>query len=84
MEHLKSARPVTDADRAEVTELWVGKYLRTVTYQRMNREGSLEMAPHCATVSLAEGMVSHARTAQIRTERWAPVGAGAGGAERRA
>jgi sulfopropanediol 3-dehydrogenase len=58
--------------------LWVGKYLRTVTYQHMNREGSLEMAHHCAIESLAEGMVAHARTAQIRTERWAPVGAGAG------
>jgi sulfopropanediol 3-dehydrogenase len=53
--------------------LWVGKYLRTVTYQHMNREGSLEMAHHCEVESLAEGMVSHARTAQIRTERWAPV-----------
>lgn len=54
--------------------LWVGKYLRTVTYQHMNREGSLEMAHHCEIESLAEGMVSHARTAQIRTERWAKVG----------
>ena len=56
--------------------LWVGKYLRTVTYQHMDRDGSLEMAHHCAIEAHAEGMVAHARTAEIRTERWAKVGAG--------
>lgn len=56
--------------------LWVGKYLRTVTYQHMDRDGSVEMAHHCAIEARAEGMVAHARTAEIRTQRWATVGAG--------
>jgi sulfopropanediol 3-dehydrogenase len=58
--------------------LWVGKYLRTVTYQHMDRPASVEMAGHCEVESLAEGMVSHARTAQIRAERWAEAEAGVG------
>jgi sulfopropanediol 3-dehydrogenase len=50
--------------------LWVGKYLKTVTYQRMDRAGSLLMAPHCETISLAEGMEAHARTASVRLRRY--------------
>lgn len=55
--------------------LWVGKYLKTVTYQYMDRGGSLEMAQHCDVEATAEGMVAHARTARIRTTRYAPVNA---------
>jgi sulfopropanediol 3-dehydrogenase len=55
--------------------LWVGKYLKTVTYQYMDEDGSREMARHCETEALAEGMVAHARTASVRLERYAPVGA---------
>jgi sulfopropanediol 3-dehydrogenase len=54
--------------------LWVGKYLKTVTYQRMTREGSLTMAEHCEREALAEGMVAHARTATIRLERYGTAG----------
>ncbi|MGH2821199.1 MAG: histidinol dehydrogenase [Actinomycetota bacterium] len=50
--------------------LWVGKFLKTATYQHMTRKASLEMAPHCENVSIAEGMVAHARTAAIRRERY--------------
>lgn len=53
--------------------LWVGKYLKTVTYQRMDREGSRLMAKHCEVEALAEGMVAHARTATVRLERYAPA-----------
>ena len=55
--------------------LWVGKYLKTVTYQYMDKDGSREMAQHCETEALAEGMAAHARTASVRLERYAPVGA---------
>ncbi len=55
--------------------LWVGKFLKTVTYQRMDRNGSLEMAHHCDVEATAEGMMAHARTARVRTERYAPAGA---------
>lgn len=51
--------------------LWVGKFLKTVTYQRMDRPGSMLMAEHCEVESLAEGMVAHARTASVRLERYA-------------
>jgi sulfopropanediol 3-dehydrogenase len=51
--------------------LWVGKFLKTVTYQHMDRAGSLLMAPHCEVISLAEGMEAHARTASVRLERYA-------------
>jgi sulfopropanediol 3-dehydrogenase len=56
--------------------MWVGKYLKTVTYQYMDRDGSREMAHHCEVEATAEGMMAHARTASIRLERYAPVGAG--------
>lgn len=51
--------------------LWVGKFLKTVTYQHMDRAGSLEMARHCDVEATAEGMVAHARTATVRMERYA-------------
>ncbi len=50
--------------------LWVGKFLKTVTYQRMDRAGSRLMAQHCEVESLAEGMVAHARTARVRLDRY--------------
>lgn len=56
--------------------MWVGKYLKTVTYQFMDRDGSREMAHHCEVEATAEGMMAHARTASVRLERYAPVGAG--------
>jgi sulfopropanediol 3-dehydrogenase len=50
--------------------LWVGKCLKTVTYQHMSREGSITMARHCEVVANAEGTSAHARTATIRLERY--------------
>ena len=54
--------------------LWVGKYLKTLTYEYMTREASVEMARHCEVESNAEGMVAHARTAMVRLERYAAEG----------
>lgn len=56
--------------------LWVGKFLKTVTYQHMNRDASVEMARHCDVEATAEGMVAHARTATVRIERYAAEHAG--------
>lgn len=50
--------------------LWVGKFLKTVTFQHMDRAASLEMARHCDVEATAEGMVAHARTASVRIERY--------------
>lgn len=54
--------------------LWVGKFLRTVTYQYMDRLGSMEMARYCATEATAEGMYGHARTATIRLSAYGSEG----------
>lgn len=50
--------------------LWVGKFLKTVTYQRCTRAGALEIAPHAALLSDAELMPGHARSARVREEKY--------------
>ncbi len=49
--------------------LWVGKFLKTVTFQELTREGSLRVAPAAAAISDAEGFGGHAITARMRLER---------------
>jgi sulfopropanediol 3-dehydrogenase len=63
--------------------LWVGKFLKTVTYQRVTDEGTRRIAPAAARISDAENFAGHALTARMRLERLAarsripstPVGA---------
>lgn len=49
--------------------LWVGKFLKTVTYQRVTPSGTQEVAPAVAAISDAEMMHGHALTARMRLER---------------
>ena len=49
--------------------LWVGKFLKTVTFQELSAEGTRRVAPAVAAISHAEGLAGHARTAEIRLER---------------
>jgi sulfopropanediol 3-dehydrogenase len=49
--------------------LWVGKFLKTVTYQRMTDEGTRLIAPAAAAISDAEQFGGHAITARMRLER---------------
>lgn len=49
--------------------LWVGKFLKTLTYQRVTEEGTRAVAPAAAAIAEAEGMAGHAVTARIRLER---------------
>jgi sulfopropanediol 3-dehydrogenase len=49
--------------------LWVGKFMKTVTYQRMTDEGTRRVAPAVAAISEAEQFAGHALTAQMRLER---------------
>ena len=49
--------------------LWVGKFLKTLTYQRVTPEGTSAVAPAAAAIAEAEGMAGHALTARIRLER---------------
>jgi sulfopropanediol 3-dehydrogenase len=46
--------------------LWVGKFLKTITYQRMTAEGSQQIAPVAAAISEAERFAGHAITARMR------------------
>jgi sulfopropanediol 3-dehydrogenase len=48
--------------------LWVGKFLRTVTYQRATEAGSRTVAPAVIAICEAEGMSGHALTARYRMD----------------
>jgi sulfopropanediol 3-dehydrogenase len=50
--------------------LWVGKFLKTVTYQRLTRAGSRAVAPYAERICAAEGMLAHAATCRLRLERY--------------
>jgi sulfopropanediol 3-dehydrogenase len=49
--------------------LWVGKFLKTVTHQRLTEEGTRRVAPAAAAISDAEAFAGHAHTARMRLER---------------
>jgi sulfopropanediol 3-dehydrogenase len=51
--------------------LWVGKFLKTVTYQRLTADASRRIAPIMARMCAAEGMLAHEITATVREERYA-------------
>jgi sulfopropanediol 3-dehydrogenase len=52
--------------------LYVGKYMKTVTWQRMTREANRDIGQSCARISRLEGMEGHARTADVRLEKYFP------------
>jgi sulfopropanediol 3-dehydrogenase len=52
--------------------LSVGKFLKTVTWQRMTREANKKIATVAARISRLEGMEAHARTSDIRLAKWFP------------
>jgi sulfopropanediol 3-dehydrogenase len=56
--------------------LWVGKFLKTCTYQRLTPEGTRRVAPAVAAISHAERFAGHALTAELRLERAGEVYAG--------
>jgi sulfopropanediol 3-dehydrogenase len=49
--------------------LWVGKFLKTLTYQELTDEGTRLIAPAAAAISDAEMFGGHALTARMRLER---------------
>ena len=51
--------------------LWVGKFLKTCTYQRIeNKNTSAEVGEICSRLSLLEGFAGHAEQANIRVRRY--------------
>ena len=49
--------------------LWVGKFTKTVTYQKVTAEGTAQVAPAAGAVAEGELMLGHALTCRIREER---------------
>ena len=50
--------------------VWVGKFLKTVTYQRMTAAASVEVGEVTARQCDVERMHAHAITARVRVERY--------------
>jgi len=51
--------------------LWVGKFLKTVTYQRVTTdEASVLMGEYCSRLCILEGFVGHAEQANVRVRRY--------------
>jgi sulfopropanediol 3-dehydrogenase len=49
--------------------LWVGKFLKTCTWQRLTEEGTRRVAPAIAAISSAEHLEGHALTATMRLDK---------------
>ncbi|HEX7291506.1 MAG TPA: histidinol dehydrogenase [Conexibacter sp.] len=56
--------------------LWVGKFLKTCTWQRLTDEGTRRVAPAIAAISSAEHLEGHALTATMRLDRLASRASG--------
>lgn len=46
--------------------VWVGTFLKVVTYQRIESQGVDVLAPHCVRQSHQEGLIGHLRSANVR------------------
>ena len=62
--------------------LWVGKFLKTCTYQRvLTDEASAKIGEYCSRLCMLEGFVAHAEQANVRVRRYGgknvPYGAAA-------
>jgi sulfopropanediol 3-dehydrogenase len=53
--------------------LSVHKFIKTVTWQRMTRAASRDIAQVTARISRLEGMEAHARTADDRLAKYFPA-----------
>ena len=53
--------------------LWVGKFIKVVTYQELTPEGCDYIAPLASAIATMEGMLAHAITCDRRVARRRPV-----------
>ena len=54
--------------------LWVGKFLKTCTYQRVTTDAaSAEMGSYASRLSLMEGFAGHAEQANLRVRRYGGI-----------
>ncbi|MDZ7627869.1 MAG: histidinol dehydrogenase [Parvularculaceae bacterium] len=50
--------------------LWVGKFIKTCTYQRVTKEASLMVGEVCSRLCALEGFMGHKEQADIRVRRY--------------
>jgi len=50
--------------------LWVGKFLKTCTYQRVTQEASVMVGEYCSRLCAIEGFAGHKEQADIRLRRY--------------
>ncbi len=50
--------------------LWVGKFIKTCTYQKLTEEASLEIGEYCSRLCALEGFAGHKEQADIRVRRY--------------
>ncbi|MEE2759880.1 MAG: histidinol dehydrogenase [Pseudomonadota bacterium] len=51
--------------------LWVGKFIKTCTYQRITEPASVEIGKYCSRLCALEGFAGHKEQADIRLRRYA-------------
>mgnify|MGYP001175045695 FL=1 len=56
--------------------LWVGKFIKTHTYQRITEEASVEVGKYCSRLCALEGFAGHKEQADIRLRRYAGINEG--------
>ncbi len=56
--------------------LWVGKFIKTHTYQRVTEEASIEVGKYCSRLCALEGFAGHKEQADIRLRRYAGINEG--------
>ena len=50
--------------------LWVGKFIKTCTYQRLTEEASHHIGEYCSRLCAIEGFAGHQAQADIRVRRY--------------
>jgi len=50
--------------------LWVGKFIKTCTYQRLSKEASYNIGQYCSRLCAVEGFAGHQAQADIRVKRY--------------
>ncbi len=56
--------------------LWVGKFIKTHTYQRITEDASVEIGKYCSRLCALEGFAGHKEQADIRLRRYAGINEG--------
>lgn len=52
--------------------LWVGKFIKTHTYQHISKEASIEIGDYCSRLCGYENFAGHKEQADVRLRRWKP------------